>query len=206
MSIRLADRSFQYPIGIAENMLVEVGKFTFPVDFVILKMKEDSKVLLILGRPFLHTADAIIHVKQKQLNRGVGSKRMVFSIDYALKHAYLNDDKCFSIDVIDEILEEDFDALLDGGGKILYSIEGTPLEDKIFVEFDEFIAMNEMEKRYIGVIDEILEEDFDALSIEGTLLEDQIFAEFDEFMAMNIEENSKSDNEEIPYEKNHLRY
>ncbi|GJV79928.1 reverse transcriptase domain-containing protein [Tanacetum coccineum] len=49
MSVRLADRSLQYPIGIAENMLVEVGKFTFPADFVILEMKEDSKVPLILG-------------------------------------------------------------------------------------------------------------------------------------------------------------
>ncbi|GJT10690.1 reverse transcriptase domain-containing protein [Tanacetum coccineum] len=48
LSARLADRSFQYPVGIAENMLVEVGKFTFPVDFVILKMEEDSKVPLIL--------------------------------------------------------------------------------------------------------------------------------------------------------------
>ncbi|GJT43576.1 hypothetical protein Tco_0952291 [Tanacetum coccineum] len=43
-----------------------------------------------------------------------------------MKHSYSNDDTCFSIDVIDEILEEDFDALLDEGNKILYSIEGTP--------------------------------------------------------------------------------
>nr|GFD23897.1 reverse transcriptase domain-containing protein [Tanacetum cinerariifolium] len=64
-SIRLADRSFQYPVGIDETMLVEVGKFTFPADFVILEMEEDSKVPLILGRPFLHTADAVIHVKEK---------------------------------------------------------------------------------------------------------------------------------------------
>ncbi|GJS58736.1 reverse transcriptase domain-containing protein [Tanacetum coccineum] len=49
MSVRLADRSFQYPIGIAENMLVEVGKFTFPLDIVILEMEEDSKIPLILG-------------------------------------------------------------------------------------------------------------------------------------------------------------
>ncbi|GJS65467.1 hypothetical protein Tco_0680031 [Tanacetum coccineum] len=59
-----------------------------------------------------------------------------------MKHSYSNDDICFSIDVIDEILEEDFDDLLDEGSKILYYIEGTPLEDKIFPEFDEFIAMN----------------------------------------------------------------
>nr|GEY18724.1 reverse transcriptase domain-containing protein [Tanacetum cinerariifolium] len=46
------------------------------------------------------------------------------------------------IDVIDKILKEYFDALLDEGSKILYSIEGTLLEDKNFPEFDEFIAMN----------------------------------------------------------------
>ncbi|GJT44866.1 reverse transcriptase domain-containing protein [Tanacetum coccineum] len=141
MSVRLADRSFQYPVGIAKNMLVEVGKFTFPVDFVILKMEEDSKVPLILGRLFLHTADAVIRIKHKQLNFGVGTERMIFNIDSAIKHSYSNDDTCFSIDVIDEILEEYFDALLDEGSKILHSIEGTLLEEEIFAEFDEFMAM-----------------------------------------------------------------
>ncbi|GJS83234.1 reverse transcriptase domain-containing protein [Tanacetum coccineum] len=121
MSVKLADRSFQYPVGIAENMLVEVGKFTFPADFVILEMEEDSKVPLILGRPFLHTADAVIRVKQKQLNLGVATKQMIFNIDSDIKHSYSNDDTCFSIDV--KILEEDFDALLDEGSKILHSIE-----------------------------------------------------------------------------------
>ncbi|GKE39863.1 reverse transcriptase domain-containing protein [Tanacetum coccineum] len=140
MSVRLADRSFHYPVRIAENMLVEVGKFTFPVDFVILKM-EDSKVPLILGRPFLHTADAIIRVKQKQLNLRVGTERMIFNIDSVMKHSYSNDDTCFSIDVINEILEEDFDALLNEGSKILHSIEGTLLEEEIFAKFDEFMAM-----------------------------------------------------------------
>ncbi|GJV53983.1 hypothetical protein Tco_1449724 [Tanacetum coccineum] len=115
MSVRLADRSFQYPIGIGENMLFKVSKFTFLVDFVILEMEEYNKVPLILERPFLQTTDV---------------------------HSYSNDDTCFSIDVIDEILEEDFNALLNEGSKILYSIEGTPLEEKIFAEFDEFIAMN----------------------------------------------------------------
>ncbi|GJX37829.1 reverse transcriptase domain-containing protein [Tanacetum coccineum] len=141
MSVRLADQSFQYPIGIAENMLVEVGKFTFLVDLVILEMEEDSKVPLILGRPFLYTVDAVIRVKQKQLNLGVGTERMTFSIDSAMKHSYSKDDTCFSIDVIDEILEEDFDALLDEGSKILHSMEGTIIEENLFAKFDEFMAM-----------------------------------------------------------------
>ncbi|GJY61343.1 hypothetical protein Tco_0462000 [Tanacetum coccineum] len=58
-----------------------------------------------------------------------------------MKHAYSNDDTCFSIDVIDEILEQDFDALLNKGSKILHSIEGTFLEEEIFAEFDEFMAI-----------------------------------------------------------------
>ncbi|GKA08599.1 hypothetical protein Tco_0687930 [Tanacetum coccineum] len=58
-----------------------------------------------------------------------------------MKHSYSNDDTCFSIDVIDEILEEDFDALLDEGSKILHSIEGTILKEELFAKFDEFMAM-----------------------------------------------------------------
>ncbi|GKE27330.1 reverse transcriptase domain-containing protein [Tanacetum coccineum] len=122
-------------------MIVEVGKFTFPADFVILEMEEDSKVPLILGRPFLHTADAVIRVKQKQLNLGVGTERIISNIDSAMKHSYSNNDTCFRIDVIDKILEEDFDTFLDEGSKILHSIEGTLLEEEIFAEFDEFMAM-----------------------------------------------------------------
>ncbi|GJZ59423.1 reverse transcriptase domain-containing protein [Tanacetum coccineum] len=141
MSVRLADRSLQYPVRIVENILVEVGKFTFLADFVILEMEEDSKVSLILGRPFLHMVDAVIQVKQKQLNLRVGTERMIFHIDSAMKHSYSNDDTCFSIDVINEILEEDFDALLDEGSKILHFKEGTILKEKLFAEFDEFMAM-----------------------------------------------------------------
>ncbi|GJZ26619.1 reverse transcriptase domain-containing protein [Tanacetum coccineum] len=141
MSVRLADRSFQYLVGIAENMLVEVGKFTFPTYFVILEMEEDSKVPFILGRPFLHTVDVVFRVKQKQLKLGVGTEQMIFHIDFAIKHSYSNDDTCFSIDVIDEILEEDFDVVLDEGSKILHYIEGTILEEKLFAKFDEFMAM-----------------------------------------------------------------
>ncbi|GJT32801.1 reverse transcriptase domain-containing protein [Tanacetum coccineum] len=122
MSVRLADRSFKYPVRIAKNMLVEVGKFTFPADFVILEIEEDSKVPLILGWPFLHTADAVIRVKQKQLNLGVGTERMIFNINSAMKHSYSNDDTY-------------------EGSKILHSIEGTLLEEEIFTEFDEFMAM-----------------------------------------------------------------
>nr|GEV48517.1 reverse transcriptase domain-containing protein [Tanacetum cinerariifolium] len=66
---------------------------------------------------------------------------MIFHIDSAMKYSYSNDDTRFSIDVIDDILEEAFDALLDEGSEILHSIKGTILEKKLFAKFDEFIEM-----------------------------------------------------------------
>ncbi|GKB42598.1 putative reverse transcriptase domain-containing protein [Tanacetum coccineum] len=52
LTVELADRTMKYPKGIAENILVGIGKFTFPIDFIILVMPEDIKVPLILERPF----------------------------------------------------------------------------------------------------------------------------------------------------------
>ncbi|GKE97241.1 hypothetical protein Tco_1582096, partial [Tanacetum coccineum] len=56
LTVELADRTVKYPKGIAKNVLVGIGKFVFPLDFIILDMPEDIKVPLILGRPFLSTA------------------------------------------------------------------------------------------------------------------------------------------------------
>ncbi|GJV33336.1 lysophospholipid acyltransferase 1-like protein [Tanacetum coccineum] len=60
--IELAYRTIKRPKGMAENVLVGIDKFVFLVDFVVLDMPEDIKVLLILGRPFLSTAHAKIDV------------------------------------------------------------------------------------------------------------------------------------------------
>ncbi|GKB25862.1 DNA/RNA polymerases superfamily protein [Tanacetum coccineum] len=60
--IELADRNMKRPKGIAENVLVGIDKFVFPVDFIVLDMPEDIKVPLILKRPFLSTAHAKIDV------------------------------------------------------------------------------------------------------------------------------------------------
>ncbi|GJX15104.1 reverse transcriptase domain-containing protein [Tanacetum coccineum] len=141
MSIRLANHIYQYPMGITENMLVQVGKFVFPVDFVILQMEDDDKIPLILGRPFLHTADAIIRVKNKELNLGVGEDRITFLIDKAMQHSHSNDDTCFLMDVIDEIMEEELDALLDDSKPFLGTskkINKSSLDE----EFEEFMTVD----------------------------------------------------------------
>ncbi|KAI3825463.1 hypothetical protein L1987_06952 [Smallanthus sonchifolius] len=76
MSISLADRSVKYPREIVDNLLVKVGKFVFPVDFVILDMDVDDRVPLILGRPFLRTAKPMIDVFDWKLTLRVGMSRL----------------------------------------------------------------------------------------------------------------------------------
>ncbi|GKE30702.1 putative reverse transcriptase domain-containing protein [Tanacetum coccineum] len=79
LTVELADRTVKYPKGIAENVLVRIGKFSFPVDFIILDLPEDTKVPLILGRPFLSTARAMIDVYKRNITLRVGEEKIVFT-------------------------------------------------------------------------------------------------------------------------------
>nr|GEV24245.1 hypothetical protein [Tanacetum cinerariifolium] len=55
------------PTGVAENVFVKVGKFYFPADFVVLDFIDDLRIPLILRRPFLSTAHAIINVHEREI-------------------------------------------------------------------------------------------------------------------------------------------
>ncbi|GKC62197.1 hypothetical protein Tco_1089795 [Tanacetum coccineum] len=78
LTVELADITVKHPKGIAKNVLVGIGKFIFPVDFIILDMPEDVKVPLIIGRPFLSTAHAKIDVFKRKITLRVGDERIIF--------------------------------------------------------------------------------------------------------------------------------
>ena len=80
LSLQMADRSMTSPKGIIEYVLIKVGKFIFPVDFVVLDMEEDEKVPLILGRPFLATNRAFIDMESGELTLRVGDDKVQLSI------------------------------------------------------------------------------------------------------------------------------
>nr|GEX94802.1 reverse transcriptase domain-containing protein [Tanacetum cinerariifolium] len=67
MVSELADRTISKPTGVAEKVFVKVGKFYFPADFVVIDFIADPRVPLILGRPFLSTAHAIINVHEREI-------------------------------------------------------------------------------------------------------------------------------------------
>ncbi|GJS78015.1 DNA-directed DNA polymerase [Tanacetum coccineum] len=104
MILELADRSIQYPRGIAENVLIRIDKFILPVDFVILDMWEDSKILIILGRPFLATAHAMIDVFIKKITLRVGNEEVIFDVDQSTKRPPTEDDESYVVDFLDTII------------------------------------------------------------------------------------------------------
>ncbi|XP_006596840.1 uncharacterized protein [Glycine max] len=53
MTLQLADHSITRPYGVIEDVLVQVKHFTFPADFIVMDITEDSEIPLILGRPLL---------------------------------------------------------------------------------------------------------------------------------------------------------
>nr|KYP60313.1 hypothetical protein KK1_015766 [Cajanus cajan] len=105
MTLQLVDRFIKYPYGVIENMLVKVDKFTFPADFVILDMEEDSDVPIILGRPFMKTAREIIDVGDGEFKLRVRDEVITFNEFEAM--TYPNDKVfCFRMDVLDEVVCE----------------------------------------------------------------------------------------------------
>jgi hypothetical protein len=79
MCLQLADQSVRYPLGIAENIPVKIREFFVLVDFVVLDMHLDSKVSLILGRPFLSTANAHIDVGKGEIKFTINGQKEQFA-------------------------------------------------------------------------------------------------------------------------------
>ncbi|GKF38217.1 reverse transcriptase domain-containing protein [Tanacetum coccineum] len=80
MTLELANRAICTPAGIARVVFVPVGKFTFPADFVIVDYESDPRVPLILGRPFLRTAHALIDVHGEEMILRDGDERLILNM------------------------------------------------------------------------------------------------------------------------------
>nr|GEV76390.1 reverse transcriptase domain-containing protein [Tanacetum cinerariifolium] len=81
MVLELADRTISKPTGVAENVFVKVGKFYFPADFVVLDFIADPRVSLILERPFLSTAHAIINIHEREIIKRQNQQSLTIQCD-----------------------------------------------------------------------------------------------------------------------------
>ncbi|GJY29034.1 DNA-directed DNA polymerase [Tanacetum coccineum] len=129
MSLEFADRSIQYPRGIVENVLIKVDKFVIPIDFVILDMPKDSRVPIILKRPFLATAQAMIDVFNKKITLKVGDDEVIFDLDQLIKRPLNEDDECYGIDDLDDTINIETHELLANDKSDSFLLKG--LEESI---------------------------------------------------------------------------
>nr|GFC85197.1 reverse transcriptase domain-containing protein [Tanacetum cinerariifolium] len=82
MTLELANRAICTPDKIARDVFVPVGKFTFLADFVVVDYESDPRVPLILGRPFLRTARALIDVHGKEMILRDGDEMLTLNMKH----------------------------------------------------------------------------------------------------------------------------
>jgi hypothetical protein len=74
ISLQMVDKSTAIPIGICEDVPIMIANVQIPTDFVILEMPEDDNLSIILSRPFLNTAGAVINCTERKVTFDVKGK------------------------------------------------------------------------------------------------------------------------------------
>nr|GEX55342.1 reverse transcriptase domain-containing protein [Tanacetum cinerariifolium] len=126
MTLELANRAICTPTRIARDVFVLVGKFTFPVDFVIVDYESDPRVPLILGRPFLQTARALIDVHGEELILHDGDERLTLNMRHDTS-SYSNQPHKESINLINFDIEFDLKEI----EFLLYQDKDSSLKESI---------------------------------------------------------------------------
>ena len=83
LKLYMADGSCKFPLDIMEDVQIQVGRFFVPNDFIVMDVDEDPVVPIILGRPFLATAGAIIDVKEGLLTFSIGEEIIEYQFNKA---------------------------------------------------------------------------------------------------------------------------
>ena len=117
ITLPLADRSIKIPKGTVEDVLIQVDKFYYPVDFVVLETEPVAvgakHVPIILGRPFLATSNAIINCRNGVMQLTFGNMTLELNIFHLRKkHMHQQEDDNEEVCAIDAILEEQANELL----------------------------------------------------------------------------------------------
>nr|GEZ79755.1 reverse transcriptase domain-containing protein [Tanacetum cinerariifolium] len=169
MVLELADRTISKPTGVAENVFVKVGKFYFPADFVVLDFVADPRVPLILGRPFLSTAHALIDVYEGEIILRHDDQSLTLKCGDTPSISYNNFESLNKVDLIVETCEEYSQEVL-GFADVVSNEVSTPYYEPIvsnssqnLTPFNEsnFLLMEEADA-FIAIHDELILPEFNA--------------------------------------------
>ncbi|GJX24525.1 reverse transcriptase domain-containing protein [Tanacetum coccineum] len=101
MTLELANRFVTFPMGIAEDVIVKVENYNFLADFVIVDFEADPRVPIILGRPFLRTARALMDLYEEKLTLRVKNEEVVFYTDKSTRNNLSDIQSVHCIHIID---------------------------------------------------------------------------------------------------------
>nr|GFB73581.1 DNA-directed DNA polymerase [Tanacetum cinerariifolium] len=167
--LELADRTISKPTGVAKNVFFKVGKFYFPADLVVLDFVADPRVPLILGRPLLSTAHALIDVYEGEIILRHDDQSLTLKCGDTPSISYNNFESLNKVDLIDATCEEYpkevlgfFDVVSDEVSTPYYqptisnsSQNLTPFNESNFILLEEADA-------FIAIDDEPISPEFDA--------------------------------------------
>ena len=115
ITLQLADHSVKIPRGIVKDVLVQVDKFYFPVDFVVLDtqpvLNQRTQFPVILGRPFLATTNAIIHCRGGLMTLSFGNITVNLNIFNVIKGMGDEDEAC-EVNMVDSVVQKYLDNVL----------------------------------------------------------------------------------------------
>ncbi|RDX77741.1 Retrovirus-related Pol polyprotein, partial [Mucuna pruriens] len=164
MTIQLANRSIVQPLGVLEDVLVQVNELIFPTDFYVLDMEDETSgkgSTLILGIPFLTTARTKIDVHAGTLSMEFGDILVQFNIFEAMKHP-TKDHSLFGIDIMEELVEEYFQ--LDSCSEKVEDCAGlTESISCLQADYDEVQEFPDSEGDHSDVIDLAFEQELTKL-------------------------------------------
>nr|GFA35316.1 reverse transcriptase domain-containing protein [Tanacetum cinerariifolium] len=198
MVLELAGRTIRKPTGVAKNVFVKVGKFYFLADFVVLDFITDPRVSLILRRPFLSTAHALIDVYEGEIILRHDEQSLTLKCGDMPSISYNNFQSLNKVDLIDATCEEYSKEVLgffDVANEVSTpyfepivsnsSQNPTPFDESDFLLFEEADA-------FLAVNVEPISPEFDAIYYdpEGDIL--------------ILEALLNSDPEPLPHQKNYF--
>ena len=112
ITLQLADRSVKIPRGIVKDVLVQVDKFYFPMDFVVLDIQsvvnKGTQFPVILGRPFLATANAIIHCRGGLMTLSFGNMTVNLNIFNVIK-GMGDEEDVYEVNMVDSVVQKYLD-------------------------------------------------------------------------------------------------
>nr|GEX95174.1 hypothetical protein [Tanacetum cinerariifolium] len=165
--LELADRTISKPTGVAENVFVKVGKFYFPTDFIVLDFIADPRIPLILGRPFLSTAHALIDVYEGEIILRQDHQSLTLKCGDKPSISYNNFQSLNKVDLIDATYEEYSQEVLGFADVVANEVSTPHFEPIVSNSYLTLTPFNESDF-YLEEIEDCLNDDSNSEEIEDS--------------------------------------